>query len=202
MKALDNAHKSEIKELINKWNNIIIPNFENEAALLEIELKKRHQNELEYFREAMEKEHDNSIVHYSGEIFNMKKKSEVLGQQGLYKEAKGLRKAVKQLEISCREKHDAANKEKFINRSQLLVTKHNKELKSLKKKQASQREELDQQRKKEFEIIERRFTNVWGEMETKYRKDLQKLDKDSTVKKMQMRENAMSAVKKQVGQRS
>ena len=41
MKALDNAHKSEIKELINKWNNIIIPNYENEAALLEIELKKR-----------------------------------------------------------------------------------------------------------------------------------------------------------------
>jgi len=42
MKALDNAHKAEIKELINKWNNVIIPNFENEAALLEIELKKRH----------------------------------------------------------------------------------------------------------------------------------------------------------------
>lgn len=42
MKALENAHKSELKELLNKWNNIIMPNFENEAALLEIELKKRH----------------------------------------------------------------------------------------------------------------------------------------------------------------
>lgn len=42
MKALENAHKAEIKELINKWNNVIMPNFENEAALLEIELKKRH----------------------------------------------------------------------------------------------------------------------------------------------------------------
>lgn len=42
MRALDNAHKAEIKELMNKWNNIIIPNFENEAALLEIELKKKH----------------------------------------------------------------------------------------------------------------------------------------------------------------
>ena len=47
----------------------------------------------------------------------MKKKSEVLGQQGLYKEAKNLRKAVKQLELGYRERHDAANKEKFINRS-------------------------------------------------------------------------------------
>lgn len=31
MKALENAHKAEIKELINKWNHIIMPNFENEA---------------------------------------------------------------------------------------------------------------------------------------------------------------------------
>jgi hypothetical protein len=45
MSALDNAHSAEIKELINKWNNILIPNFENEVALIEIELKKRHQNE-------------------------------------------------------------------------------------------------------------------------------------------------------------
>lgn len=42
MKALENAHREEIKELINKWNNIIIPNFENEATLIELELKKRH----------------------------------------------------------------------------------------------------------------------------------------------------------------
>lgn len=79
MKALDNAHKAEVKELINKWNNVIMPNFENEAALLEIELKKRHQNELEMFRDTIEREHESSIVHFSGEILNLKKKSDVLG---------------------------------------------------------------------------------------------------------------------------
>ena len=63
-----------------------------------------------------------------------------------------------------------------------------KELSSLKKKHASQREELDQQRKREFEIIERRFVNVWGEMEAKFRKEAQKLDRDSAVKKMHMRD--------------
>lgn len=51
MKALENAHKAEVKELINKWNSVIIPNFENETTLLELELKKRHQNELESFKE-------------------------------------------------------------------------------------------------------------------------------------------------------
>ena len=50
MEALEKAHLAEIKELLSKWNNIIIPNFENEASLLELELKKRQQNEVEMFR--------------------------------------------------------------------------------------------------------------------------------------------------------
>ncbi len=79
MRALEAAHKAETKELLNKWNNVIIPNFENEVALIEIELKKRHQNELEQFREAVEREQSEAIIHFSGEILNMKKKSEVLG---------------------------------------------------------------------------------------------------------------------------
>ncbi len=41
MQALESAHMIEIKELLTKWNSIIIPNFENEAALIELELKKR-----------------------------------------------------------------------------------------------------------------------------------------------------------------
>lgn len=48
--ALENAHRAELKELQNKWNNIVLPNFENETALLEMELKKRHENELDQFR--------------------------------------------------------------------------------------------------------------------------------------------------------
>lgn len=42
MAALENAHKAETKELLSKWNNVIMPNFENETSLLELELKKRH----------------------------------------------------------------------------------------------------------------------------------------------------------------
>ena len=41
--ALETAHKNEVKELSNKWNNIILPQNENEATLIEMELKKRHQ---------------------------------------------------------------------------------------------------------------------------------------------------------------
>lgn len=50
MMALDQAHKQELREMTNRWNNLIIPNFENEIALLEMELKKRQQLELDDFR--------------------------------------------------------------------------------------------------------------------------------------------------------
>lgn len=42
MVALENAHKEEIRELQNKWTNIILPQNENECTLIELELKKRH----------------------------------------------------------------------------------------------------------------------------------------------------------------
>jgi hypothetical protein len=42
MLALENAHRSELKELQNKWNNLILPINENENAFLEMEIKKRH----------------------------------------------------------------------------------------------------------------------------------------------------------------
>lgn len=56
MEALENAHLAEVKELLQKWNNIIMPNFENESSLLELELKKRQQNEVELFRQQVEME--------------------------------------------------------------------------------------------------------------------------------------------------
>ena len=43
MVALENAHAAEVKELQNKWANIILPQNENEATLIELELKKRQQ---------------------------------------------------------------------------------------------------------------------------------------------------------------
>ncbi len=140
MKALENAHKAELKELINKWNSIIMPNFENEAALLEIEMKKRHQNELEAFRDSIEKDQvflaavgnrditsagsASNKVHYSGEILNLQKKSEILGLQGFYQEAKKIKRKIKELKIIEKEKHELVNKGKYLSKSQLLVQKH------------------------------------------------------------------------------
>ena len=65
MQALENAHMTEIKELLTKWNNIIIPNFENEATLLEIELQRRQENEIEMFRQLVEEEQSTQKVYYS-----------------------------------------------------------------------------------------------------------------------------------------
>ena len=91
-----------------------------------------------------------------------------------------------------KERQELVNKGKFLNKSQLLVIKHQKEQEGLRKKHGTQRKELEMQRKKEFEIVERRFVNVWNEMEARYRKEILKLDRMSPVKKMKLRETVMS----------
>ena len=72
MEALEKAHMQEIKELLGKWNNIILPNFENEASLLELELKKRQQNEVELFRQHVEDENMKpQKVYYSKDVLDI-----------------------------------------------------------------------------------------------------------------------------------
>jgi len=47
----------------------------------------------------------------------LKKKSEILGQQGFYKEAKKLKTKIKRQQSNEREKHDYQSKEKYLNKS-------------------------------------------------------------------------------------
>ena len=65
-------------------------------------------------------------------------------------------------------------------------------MKNLKSKHASQRQGLLSQKKKEFEIVERRFVNVWNDLESKYRKEMQALDKMDSVKKMKIKEDKLT----------
>ena len=63
---------------------------------------------------------------------------------------------------------------------------------NLKKKHQSQRKGLAIQKQKEFDIIEKRFVNVWNELESKFKKDMLTLEKHDSVKKMKMREDKLS----------
>ena len=64
-----------------------------------------------------------------------------------------------------------------MNKSHLLIEQHKKEMTNLKKKHASQRKGLMTQKEKEFDIIEKRFVNVWNELESKFRKEMLNLEK-------------------------
>ncbi len=86
-------------------------------------------------------------------------------------------------------------RQKLLIRSQALLQRHEREIKGIKKKHQTQRDDLLKQREKEFEIVEQRFINVWNEMDGKYRKELINMDKFSVVKKMQMKaKNRLPAV--------
>jgi hypothetical protein len=83
MLALEQAHKQELREMNNRWNNLIIPNFENEIALIEMELKKRQQQELDDFRAQIEADASNiTRVHFSNVVLDYEKKMMHLSGQG------------------------------------------------------------------------------------------------------------------------
>lgn len=84
------------------------------------------------------------------------------------------------------------SREKLLNKSQILISQHQKEMANILKKHSSQRKGLRIQKEKEFEIIEKRFVNVWNELESKFRKEMLALDKLDTVKKMKMREDKLT----------
>ena len=91
-----------------------------------------------------------------------------------------------------RSKQEFAQKEKLLTKSHLLIQQHQRETTNLQKKHTAQRKALLKQKDKEFEVIEKRFVNVWNELESKFRKEMLALDKQDTVKKMKMREEKLT----------
>lgn len=56
-----------------------MPNFESETELLQLELRRKHHQELEEFKESLEK--DLSLkYHVNSEILELRKKLDTLGQ--------------------------------------------------------------------------------------------------------------------------
>ena len=72
----------------------------------------------------------------------MQKKAEYLGQTGFYKEAKMLRKKVKDAQLIEQEKYNAESRKKLFSTSNTILARHKKELKNIQKKHQSQRESL------------------------------------------------------------
>lgn len=165
-----------------------MPNFENEQALLELELKRRHQAELDEFLASIEQgTATNSKIHFSNTVLDLQKKMEYLSAQGCYKEAKEMKKKLKKAKNEETQKFMDQLNLKLHNKSQQMIARHKRELEGFKKRQSRLREQMLTQRKKEFEVHELRFVNVWNEMEAKFKKELIALDKFSVVKKMEIK---------------
>ena len=64
----------------------------------------------------------------------MQKKAEYLGQTGFYKDAKALKKQIKNQKTYEREKYNAESRKKLFAASNSMIQRHKKELKNLQKK--------------------------------------------------------------------
>ena len=58
-----------------------------------------------------------------------------------------------------------------------MIKRHKREMKGVQAKHSSQRQSLLLARRKEFEVIELRFVNVWNEMASRFKKELNDMDK-------------------------
>lgn len=68
-----------------------------------------------------------------------------------------------------------------------MIKRHKRELDGVTVKHAGQRQSLLAARRKEFEVIEHRFVNVWNEMLSRFRKEVHDMEKHSSVKKMSLK---------------
>jgi len=81
-------------------------------------------------------------VYYSSEVLDLQRRMEVLGNQGAYKEAKKIKKALKDVQKVEKSKSVFQSKEKLLSKSKMLIDQHEKELSNLLKKHSAQRKGL------------------------------------------------------------
>ena len=87
-----------------------------------MELKKRQQVELDEFRISIENGTvQTGRIHYSQSILEMTKKAEYLGQTGFYKDAKILKKQIKQIKRMEEEKYNAESRKKLFAASNAMI---------------------------------------------------------------------------------
>ena len=81
-------------------------------------------------------------MYYSSEVLDLQRRMEVLGNQGAYKEAKKIKKALKDVQKVEKSKSVFQSKEKLLSKSKMLIDQHEKELSNLLKKHSAQRKGL------------------------------------------------------------
>jgi hypothetical protein len=69
------------------------------------------------FRQQVEQSQNQQKVYYSTTVLDLKRKLEVLGTQGAYREAKALKKKMKETQKDERVKSNQMSRDKLLNRS-------------------------------------------------------------------------------------
>ena len=123
----EDAHQKEVQEFLHRWEKIIIPEFENERLLIELETKKRHQNELEELKQT-------NKYRLSPSLLNLQRQIESLASLGNYTEAKKLNKKFKKLDKIDKNKHEISVSKQMKNKKKALLTQQAKELNAVKDK--------------------------------------------------------------------
>ena len=114
---------------------------------MELDLKRRHQGQLEDLKESIENGTMNKDrIHYSSAILELQNKANQLGQSGFYKESKKLNKQVSQAKSIEQKKFNNKVRQKLIWGTKAILERQRSEKDHLKGKMLIQREHLLQVR--------------------------------------------------------
>ena len=73
-------------------------------------------------------------IHYSTGVLEMQRKAEALSSSGCYKEAKILKKKIKQAQSVEKEKYNSESRHKLFSKSNKMIERHQRELTNLQRK--------------------------------------------------------------------
>ena len=99
----------------------------------------------------------------STKLLDLKKKMDSLATTGNYKEAKKFKKQIKLIESRELDIFNHHRQTQINTKSQLILSREQKELKVLREKYVKQREALEMQRRQELEVMEKRYKNVMSD---------------------------------------
>eukprot|EP00996_Jenningsia_fusiforme_P001566 NODE_243_length_2616_cov_4.208414_g221_i0.p1 GENE.NODE_243_length_2616_cov_4.208414_g221_i0~~NODE_243_length_2616_cov_4.208414_g221_i0.p1 ORF type:complete len:329 (-),score=86.31 NODE_243_length_2616_cov_4.208414_g221_i0:1439-2425(-) len=158
--GLEEAHMLEFQNFNRIWNEKIA-SFEEHQLDCEASMLERHSAELADFHGAIMEGHAHlRVSKFSKELLNMRKIQETLARQKNYPDAHKIKIKADKVEAVERERMAREQAESFAKKEAQILSRHKAELTAMRKRMDRGRDELERARKRELEMLLRRYRNV------------------------------------------
>lgn len=173
---------------MDKWDEEKLACYKEDAENQMFELRKKQMSELPTL-DQIQKRSKSTLSHYSAQVSELRKKQESLVSFGKYKQAHKLTKLIKKVKEEDMGRNNATVLNRLSQKSQEIQRKHSKEIAAMEMKIKRDWIVLWRQRQKEVETVKKWYKNCRRELGQKYKHSWVKMEMQSPVLRMEIREN-------------